>query len=124
MKVDAKIAEEKVKSGLFSSKKMQMLRITLQLTETEIAIIKRAGIGHYVWMSVEMCPEDQRVLHETHWEYPIIRSDGTPSTGGCRAFDTLFEAQVCLQDTKQRLKQLKELMEQHLQAPTEDSFEL
>jgi hypothetical protein len=87
MKVDAKIAEEKVKSGLFSKKIMQMLRVTLQLTETEVAIIKRAGIGHYVWMSAEMSPEDQQWLHKTHWEYPIIRSDGTLSTAGCGAFD-------------------------------------
>jgi hypothetical protein len=103
---------------------MHMLRITLQLTETEIAIITRAGIGHYVWMSAEMSPEDQETLHKTHWEYPVIRPDGTPSTDGIGAFDALFDAQACLLDTKERLKRLKELMEQHMQAPTEDSFEL
>jgi hypothetical protein len=123
MKVDAKIVNQKLKTGLFSSKTLPHLQFTITLTDIERAIIDKHGLHEVPFLTLDLDPAEAKV-----WGSPtrdlIIGKSQRLTIPGNWAFNTLAEAQIALMDLKKGLTKLKDVIENAQHAPTEESFEL
>ena len=58
MKVDLHIEDGKFQLGWIKSKPAKLVRIAVQFSDTELAAIKKLGLGEYVFFSFPIHPED------------------------------------------------------------------
>jgi len=115
MKVDAKIVPSEER-GFFSKKKVYELQYTILLTDVEKAIINKHGLRDIVILTRRTDDDVDHIIHG--WVNNTFRSHGS------RKRPTLLEAQSDLQQLKNNLTELKQLIEAANNAPTEESFEL